>query len=248
MPDVAATTQVAEGVHRLGSKLVNYYLVEDGDALTVIDAGLPGLRPSLDATLAALGRAPGDIQALVLTHAHNDHVGIAETLRAEAGVPVHVHHADEQRARTLKQPKGDGPILPLLRHATAWRLLWHFATNGRPKKIAEVTTFGDGDVLDVPGRPVVVPTPGHTEGHVSLHLPDRGVLFAGDAMNSRNPATGREGPQPMPSAFNTSTSQALESLANLVGLDAAVVLFGHGDPWHDGPAAAVASARELGPS
>ena len=83
MPDVAATTQVAEGVHRLGSKLVNYYLVEDGDALTVIDAGLPGLRPSLDATLAALGRAPGDIQALVLTHAHNDHVGIAERLRAE---------------------------------------------------------------------------------------------------------------------------------------------------------------------
>ena len=227
MPDVPATTRVAEGVHRLGSKLVNYYLVEDGDALTVIDAGLPGLRPSLDATLAALGRAPGDIQALVLTHAHNDHVGIAEKLRAEAGVPVHVHRADEQRARTLKQPKGDGPILPLLRHATAWRLLWHFATNGRPKKIAEVTTFGDGDVLDVPGR---------------------GVLFAGDAMNSRNPATGREGPQPMPSAFNTSTPQALESLANLEGLDAGVVLFGHGDPWHDGPAAAVARARELGPS
>jgi glyoxylase-like metal-dependent hydrolase (beta-lactamase superfamily II) len=245
---VAAGTQVAEGVHRLGSHLVNYYLVEDGEALTLVDAGLPGLRTSLDDTLAALGRSPGDIQAVVLTHAHNDHVGFAEKLRAETGVPVHVHREDEERALTLKQPKGDGPILPLLRHAAAWRLLLHFARNGRPRKLTEVTTFGGGDVLDVPGRPVAVPTPGHTAGHVSLHFPDRGVLLVGDAMNSRNPMTGRVGPQLMPSAFNTSTPQALESLSNLEGLAADVVAFGHGDPWHDGPAAAVARARELGTS
>jgi hypothetical protein len=67
-------------------------------------------------------------------------------------------------------------------------------------------------------------------------------------MNSRNPMTGRVGPQLMPSAFNTSTPQALESLSNLEGLAADVVAFGHGDPWHDGPAAAVARARELGTS
>jgi glyoxylase-like metal-dependent hydrolase (beta-lactamase superfamily II) len=243
---VTGTTQVAEGVHRLGSPLVNYHLVQDGDGLTLVDAGLPGLRPSLDRILESLGRTPGDIDAGVLTHAHNDHVGFAETLRGEAGVPVHVHRADEQRARTLKQPKGDGPVLPLLLHATAWRLLLHFTRNGRPPKLTEVTTFGDGEVLDVPGRPVVVPTPGHTEGHVSLHLADRGVLLAGDAMNSRNPATGRPGPQLMPASFNASNAQALESLSNLEGLEADVVLFGHGDPWHDGPAAAVAHARELG--
>jgi glyoxylase-like metal-dependent hydrolase (beta-lactamase superfamily II) len=60
--------------------------------------------------------------------------------------------------------------------------------------------------------------------------------------------TGRMGPQIMPSGFNISSAQALESLSNLENLDADVVLFGHGEPWTDGPAAAVARARELGPS
>jgi glyoxylase-like metal-dependent hydrolase (beta-lactamase superfamily II) len=245
---VAESTQVAEGVHRLGSRLINYYLVEDGDALTLVDAGMPGLRPSLDSTLAALGRSLGDIQAVVLTHAHGDHVGIAEKVRTEAGVPVYVHRADETLARTRKQPKRERSALPYFRHGAAWGLIAHMAHNGFPPKIAAVTTFGDRDVIDVPGHPVAIPTPGHTDGHVSFHLPDRGVLLAGDAMNSRNPMTGRMGPQIMPGGFNISSEQALESLGNLDGLQADIVVFGHGDPWKDGPAAAVARARELGPS
>jgi glyoxylase-like metal-dependent hydrolase (beta-lactamase superfamily II) len=245
---MTAGTQVAEGVHRLGSRLFNYYLLEDGEALTVVDAGLPGLRPSLDETLTALGRSLGDIRAVVLTHGHGDHIGIAEALRTEAGVPVYIHARDEELARTGRQPKRERSLVPYLRYGAAWGLIAGFMRNGRPPKIGAVTTFGDGDVVDVPGRPVVIPTPGHTDGHVSFHLPDRGVLFAGDAMNNRNPLTGRVGPQIMPASFNISSAQALESLSDLENLDAGVVLFGHGDPWPNGVAAAVESARRLGPS
>jgi glyoxylase-like metal-dependent hydrolase (beta-lactamase superfamily II) len=245
---VAESTQVADGVHRLGSRLINYYLVEDGDALTLVDAGLPGFRPSLDSTLAALGRSLGEIRAVVRTHGHGDHVGIAEKVRMEAGVPVYVHRADEELARTRKQPKRERSFLPYLRYRAALGLIAHSAHNGFPPKIGEVTTFGDRDVLDVPGHPVAIPTPGHTEGHVSFHLPDRGVLFTGDALNSRNPMTGRMGPQIMPACVNLSSAQALEALSDLEDLDAGVLLFGHGEPWSDGPAAAVARARELGPS
>ena len=244
---MTATTQVAEGVHRLGSKLFNFYLVQDGDALTLVDAGLPGLRSSLDETLAALGRSLGDIQAVILTHAHGDHIGIAEAVRTEAGVPVYVHHHDEGLARTGRQPKRERGFVPYLRHGAAWGLLMGFMRNG-PPKIAEVTTFGDGDVLDVPGRPVAIPTPGHTEGHVSFHLPDRGILLAGDALTTRNPMTGRMGPQIMPGCVNLSSAQALESLAHIESRDAGVVVVGHGDPWTDGVAAAVKSAHHLGPS
>ena len=75
-------------------------------------------------------------------------------------------------------------------------------------KIGEVTTFVDGD-LDVPGRPRVIPTPGHSPGHVAFHLPDRGVLIAGDALCTYNPLTGGRGPQILPRAFAADALQAM---------------------------------------
>ena len=92
--------RIAEGLHRLGSDLINFYLVEDATGLTVVDAGVPAFYDKLAACLGELGRDWGDINALVLTHAHSDHVGFAERLRTEHGVPVLVHAADEQLAHT----------------------------------------------------------------------------------------------------------------------------------------------------
>jgi glyoxylase-like metal-dependent hydrolase (beta-lactamase superfamily II) len=76
----------------------------------------------------------------------------------------------------------------------------------------------------------------------------RGALFAGDALCTWNPFTGRPGAQLMPSALNVSNQQALESLNRVEGLAAQVVLPGHGEPWREGPAAAVAAARAAGRS
>jgi glyoxylase-like metal-dependent hydrolase (beta-lactamase superfamily II) len=244
-------TQIVPGVYRLGTRLVNFYLVEDGGRYTVVDAGLPGYFGQVPAALEALGATLADVEAVVLTHADADHIGIAERLRSEAQASVHVHEADARMARTGKFKHTEGNVLKHLWRPTAWGLITHFATNGggRPKRIADVATFTDGDVLDVPGRPRVIATPGHTYGHVVFLLErDGGVLFTGDALCGRNPLTGRTGPQVMPTAFNSSTDQALASLERLEGLQAAHVLFGHGDPWTDGAAAAVERARAQGPS
>ncbi len=92
----------------------------------------------------------------------------------------------------------------------------------------------------------MIPTPGHSPGHVSLHLPDRGVLIAGDALCTYNPLTGARGPQLLPRAFAADAQQGLASLDALERIDAGTMLFGHGEPWTDGPAAAVARAREVG--
>ena len=81
------------GVFRLGSSMVNWYAVEDGGRLTIIDAGLPKHAEALEAGLRSVGRELSDIEALVLTHAHPDHIGVAGFLRAR-GVPVHVHRED----------------------------------------------------------------------------------------------------------------------------------------------------------
>ena len=241
--------EVAPGVHRLGNALINVYVIEDGGRLALVDAGLPGFRGQLEAFLAERGRTLSHLDAVLLTHAHADHVGVAESVRA-AGATVYVHEADAEMARTAKPQEREGGMLRYLWRPAAWRLLAVSVRAGGVKtpKIAEVTTFGEGDELDVPGRPRIVATPGHSHGHVALHLPDRGALLAGDSLVTLNPLTGRRGPQIMPSAFNVSSAQATASLDRLEPLEAGVLLPGHGEPWTGGVAAAVARAREAGPS
>jgi glyoxylase-like metal-dependent hydrolase (beta-lactamase superfamily II) len=237
-------TEVASRIHRLGNDLVNFYVVEDGEDRMLIDAGLPGFLSQLEAFLGS--RRAG---AVLLTHAHGDHVGIAEPLR-RTGATVHVHEGDAEMARTAKYPPRERGMRPYFRHGTTWALLWMGLRNGaaRSVKIAEVTPFGDDAVLDLPGQPVVVPTPGHSAGQVAFHFPDRGALIVGDALCTRNPLTGRVGPQIMPGAFSISSPQAMASLERIEGLEAGVMLVGHGDPWTGGVGAAVARAREAGPS
>ena len=228
---------------------MNWYLVEEGARVTIVDAGLPGYRPQLDRALARMGRSLGDVAAVLLTHAHVDHVGIAEPVRQETGVAVHVHADDESLARTRKPTrKNERSSLLDLRHPFVYRLIGHMLGAGvmKTKMIAEVTTFSDGETLDLPGHPHVVHTPGHTSGHCSFHLPERGALLVGDALCTLNPVTGRRGPQLMPRSFNLSTATCLDSLAKLQGLAADVVLPGHGEPWRDGVAAAVDAARGAG--
>jgi glyoxylase-like metal-dependent hydrolase (beta-lactamase superfamily II) len=235
--------RIAEGVHRLGSGLVNAYLVADGGGVTVVDAGLPGYWSELRTELAAMGRGLDDLRAIVLTHGHSDHLGFAEKARKERGVPVSVHEADALLARgKVKNPaKGTGPVrpLPLLRFiALALREGgWHI------DRLGQVATFGDGATLDVPGSPRVILVPGHTPGSAALHLADRGVLFVGDALATVAVTTGFAGPQIAP--FTADAGQAVASLERLRDLpDAGLVLPGHGAPWTDGIAAAVDRVRE----
>ena len=106
-----------------------------------------------------------------------------------------------------------------------------------------VATFGDGDRLDLPGRPVVVHTPGHTEGHVMFHVPDRGLLFTGDGLATMDLLGFGTGPQMLDARFHFDAEQAETSLDRIVDLEADLLLPGHGSPWSGSPAAAVEAVR-----
>ena len=137
-----------------------------------------------------------------------------------------------------------------LLRAEFYRTVLSLARRGGAKivPVLEVSVFADGEVVDVPGRPRAVHAPGHTPGNAALYLADRRVLFSGDTLITRNPLTGRTGPQIMPAGFNQDTPAALRSLSVLSGLDAGVVLPGHGEPWTARADQAVRQAQLAGRS
>ena len=159
--------QIASGLHRVGSEIVNSYLIVSQDGITIIDAGLPGYWKLLQAELAAMGKSPGDVRALILTHGDTDHIGFAARLHRETGVAAYIHEADVDRARLkVKKPNtGWGPVKigPLA------GFLWYSARRGglRPQPATELQTIADSDVLDVPGSPRIIHTPGriHEDPH-----------------------------------------------------------------------------------
>jgi glyoxylase-like metal-dependent hydrolase (beta-lactamase superfamily II) len=235
--------KIAPGIHRIGgNSMINAYLVEQAGEVTIIDAGLPGYYKDLTAELAAMGRTPADVRALVLTHGHSDHIGFAERLRRERRVPVSVHEADAALARgEVPNPsKGFGPIKlgPLL------GFLWFSTLHGglRTPQLHEVATFGDGATLDVPGSPRVILTPGHTPGSAALYAASLSALFVGDAFATYAVTTGARGPQVAP--FTADPAQAVKSLANLEAISADQVLPGHGDPWTGGVGKAIQQIRQ----
>jgi glyoxylase-like metal-dependent hydrolase (beta-lactamase superfamily II) len=246
---VSHVTEVAEGVHRLTNGVANFYLIQQSGKLVLVDAGAPKDWALFTRAARTLGKA-GDLDAVLLTHAHTDHTGFAEQARATIGARVWIHEHDVQAARTGKVGPRDGKQSAYLLRSAFWRTALVLGMRGGTKiiPIREVSGFSDGEVLDVPGSPRIVHAPGHTGGSAAILLENRGVLFTGDVLCTHNAYTGRVGPQIMPSGLNADTPQALASLANLTGIKADVLLPGHGESWTGGVGEAIRQARAAGPS
>ena len=67
--------RVADGIERIHENIINVYLVEEAGRLTVVDTGFPGNWPLLVAGLVGIGHMLADVEAILITHAHVDHVG-----------------------------------------------------------------------------------------------------------------------------------------------------------------------------
>lgn len=241
--------EVAGGVFFVEASHTNFVLIVDGTDVTMVDSGYPKDRDLVDASVARIGRSLADVQAMVLTHGHVDHKGSAERLRLDHEVAVYCHSSEVRIARgEIKQQISTWEL------RRAWRpKIFRFAVNAirhgglQPEHVTEVSTFSDGEAIDVPGNPIAIFTPGHTEGHCGLHLPDNGVLVTGDALitvDLWDPE--RRGPQMIRRQFNYDHDQAIQSLDRFTDLEADVIVPGHGEPWRGHPREAVAQAREAG--
>ncbi len=236
--------EVAPEVFWARGSAVNWYLLREGGDLTLVDAGYPGDAGAVLESVARLGRRPQDVRAVLVTHAHADHLGAVGPLHAAHGTPAHAGGHDAERARSgdLEQV-AVGTVL-----ANAWRpgvAAWavHALRLGgtRRSSAPHVRPFPGTGPLDLPGRPVPVATPGHTPGHTAFLLPQHGVVLTGDALVTGHPTSRRRGPQLLPAWFDHDRRGARGALAVLGALAAETVLPGHGEPAH-GPVARLAGA------
>ena len=237
-------SEVADGVHLAHTRLVNWTLAADDTGVLLIDAGFPGQRGEVLASLERLGFGPGDVSAILLTHAHIDHLGTAIWFATRHRTPVYCHPDEVAHAKReyLQQ------VSPAALISQAWRPRWLawsaevVAKGGLVRDgIPRVTALTPEVAATLPGRPAAVPSPGHTSGHCSYQVGT--VLVAGDALITGHPLSRRPGPQLLPSMFNHDDDACVRSLDALAATGAESVVPGHGQVWAGPVAEAVRLAR-----
>jgi len=125
----------------------------------VIDPG-----DNIDQILAILGRHSLKMKAIVITHAHIDHIGGAAKLKAATGAPVHMNASDQE-------------LYDQLELQASWLQM------KTPERTSIDTEARDGDSLKLGEATFqVLHTPGHTRGSISLWIPTENKLIAGDTL------------------------------------------------------------------
>jgi glyoxylase-like metal-dependent hydrolase (beta-lactamase superfamily II) len=170
-------------------RYVSVYVFELADGVAVVDAGwpVPEAWDALVEGLGSIGHTTADVRAVLVTHAHADHYGLAPRLRAESGAWIGLHRADASMLRPL-DPQGfvDLSAQWLVERGAPAAEIPELV--GRPEEYEKFFTLEPPDRFIEDGDQPLLPrwdltavwTPGHTPGHLCFHLPSAGLLLSGD--------------------------------------------------------------------
>src|SRR3954449_7575316 len=221
---------------------VNVYLIAE-DPITIIDTG-PKTKEAVDALrdgLRAIGFRVSDIRRIVLTHAHEDHCGLARSLRDEAkNAEVFVHNWEtghrhsrlEYEEHRMLLVRAGVPDAEIERMRGLYEYMRRYADSFGND---EYTSLWDEAELEFEsGSLRILHTPGHTPGSCSfLREADRTVI-AGDCVLKRITPNPVLSPDPIdPSRRFQSLAEYLVSLARVRSFAPTIVFGGHGEPIHD---------------
>ncbi|MGW2216909.1 MBL fold metallo-hydrolase [Nonomuraea sp. NPDC001684] len=169
----------------LGYTLV--YAVESPRGPVLVDAGWnhPDAWQALSGGLAALGLDVATVSGVVVTHFHPDHAGLAGQVKEASGAWIAMHEEDAALVRLMHRFAAEEHASfqsDMLRRAGAdpGEVREAMGTRPTPPALPD-RELRDGDLVELPGRKLrAVHTPGHTPGHICLHLEDADRLFTGD--------------------------------------------------------------------
>jgi glyoxylase-like metal-dependent hydrolase (beta-lactamase superfamily II) len=214
--------ELARNVYRIPTTrwdfINSFAFVEDDGSVTLVDCGLRWTTKRLLAGLEAVGKGPGDVQRILITHAHFDHAGGLKKMVAATGAEVTAHEADAGYLRRGVPAPSENLVARI-----------YSRLPGQGITSAPVThTVTDREILDVAGGLEIIHTPGHTPGHISLLHRPTGVLITGDAIFNVG------GLRYAPKMFCTDSALSRRTADVLGDLEYEVAAFTHGAEVRDG--------------
>lgn len=211
--------EIARNLHWIECRLSNVYLWTGGPGILLVDTGFVRDADKIRRYLHHIGRSPADITAIFVTHADVDHAWSVATLAKESDARV---WTGEMTADYLQ--RGRAPDhLPRFAQIVQKSL---FRYKSLPPEFIDVVT--DGERVDEEAEWLALSTPGHTEDHFALYSPVHGVLFAGDALNTRDDTLSLS-----EESVCAELVAARRSAMRLLRLHPAVIACGHGRPSYD---------------
>ena len=238
---VGEAAEVAEGVYELKVPVpfplvfVSVYLVEGDDGWTIIDTGYdyPEGREVWESGARQVGLdLDRDVGRIVVTHFHPDHLGLARWLQERSGAPVYMLEGEIQHSREVWNNPDHASFAGHLVSGGMDRTLAERAAAQMRAKLSlpgEVLPLQEGKIELGAGAARVLHAPGHADYQVMLYDEGRKILFSADhVMLEITPNIGL-----WPDTKGRPLARYLESLSSLRGLDADLVLPGHGPLFHD---------------
>lgn len=208
--------KILPDIYLLDGSSSNFYLCVDQNGLFLVDTGMPKRAHLVWAAIEKLGRERSDLNRILITHADLDHAGSAAAIQAETGATIYTGAETAELLKRGKSPKH----MPWFAQFILDYFMGYTAVS-----FHNIHICLDGEQLPMLGGLQVITAPGHTLDQHAFYSPSRGILFAGDALNTRQDRL-----QITPKSVTADITAAHRTAIRLLQYHPQVIACGHGKP------------------